>query len=133
MTTEERLAKVERELAEAKAQATRAKRRNRWLLTVVGLAVGVLALAWIVAGAANRAQAQGGGVPAVIRAGQSERGAGGRGAEVGGHLLGAAQGLASGPGRRLILDNESIACNVARPGPFLGTGDKSRRRFLMRR
>jgi len=56
-----------------------------------------------------------------------------RSAEVGGHLLGAAQGLASRQGRCLILDNESIACNVARPGPFLGTGDKSRRRFLMRR
>ena len=44
MTTEERLAKVERELAETKAQATRVKRRTRWLL--VGLAVAVVGLAW---------------------------------------------------------------------------------------
>jgi len=36
MTTEERLAKMERELAEAKAQATRAKRRSRWLLAALG-------------------------------------------------------------------------------------------------
>jgi len=35
MTAEERLANVERELAEAKAQATRAKRRNRWLLVAL--------------------------------------------------------------------------------------------------
>ncbi|MBE3068833.1 MAG: hypothetical protein IMZ66_01215 [Planctomycetes bacterium] len=39
MTTEERLAKVERELG-------RAKRRNRWLIAVVALAIGV----WILAG-----------------------------------------------------------------------------------
>ena len=72
MTTEERLENVERELVEAKAQATRAKRRNRWLLAAVTLAAGVFALVWIVAGAANRAQAQGGGVSPVIRAGRFE-------------------------------------------------------------
>ena len=38
MTTEERLERVERELA-------RAKRRNRWLLVAVGLAGGMFALA----------------------------------------------------------------------------------------
>ena len=61
MTTEERLEKLEKELA-------RAKRRNRRLLAVAGLVVGAVTLAWIVAGTANRAEAQGGGVPAVIRA-----------------------------------------------------------------
>ena len=60
-TTEERLANLERELA-------RAKRRNRRLLAVAGLAVGAFALVWIVAGTANRAEAQGAAVPAVIRA-----------------------------------------------------------------
>lgn len=41
MTTDERLDKLEKELA-------RAKRRNRRLLAVVGLAMGVVALVWIV-------------------------------------------------------------------------------------
>lgn len=51
MTTDERLDKVERELA-------RAKRRNRWLLVALGLAVG----AWILAGTLTprTAGAQGG-------------------------------------------------------------------------
>jgi len=69
MTIEERLAKVERELAEAKAQAIRAKRRNRWLLAVVGLAAGAFGLAWIFAGAAPTLQAQvGAGAERVVRA-----------------------------------------------------------------
>ena len=63
MTTDERLEALEKELA-------RAKRRNRRMLAVVGLAAGGVALVWIVAGTANRAQAQAGGVPAVIRARQ---------------------------------------------------------------
>ena len=74
MTTEERLETLEKEL-------TRAKRRNRRLLAVVGLAAGAFALVWIVpgtdtaravagAGTANRVEAQGSGVPAVIHAGQ---------------------------------------------------------------
>jgi len=46
MTTEERLATVERELAEAKAQTARAKRRTRWLLVALGLGLGALALVW---------------------------------------------------------------------------------------
>jgi len=76
VTTEERLENLERELA-------RAKRRNRRLLAAVGLVAGVFAVAWIVpgtdtahavagAGIANRAEAQGSGVPPVIRAGQFE-------------------------------------------------------------
>jgi hypothetical protein len=51
MTTEERLAKVERELG-------RAKRRSRWLLVALGLTTGAFALAWIFAGAAPALQAQ---------------------------------------------------------------------------
>ena len=58
MTTEERLAKVERELAEAKAQATRAKRRSRWLLATLGLGLGALAFVWASAASAPRAEAQ---------------------------------------------------------------------------
>ena len=58
MTTEERLERVERELVEAKAQATRAKRRTQWLLVALGLALG----AWAFAGTfgPNTAGAQGG-------------------------------------------------------------------------
>jgi len=63
MTTDERLETLEKELA-------RAKRRDRRLLAVVGLAAGVLALAWIVLGAG--CNAQGGKVPTVIRAGRFE-------------------------------------------------------------
>ena len=51
MTTEERLERVEREL-------TRAKRRNRWLMVAVGLAVGILALAWLATENADTALAQ---------------------------------------------------------------------------
>ena len=61
MTTDERLDKLEKELA-------RAKRRNRRLLAALGLAAGAFALVWIVAGTANRAEAQGSGVPTAIRA-----------------------------------------------------------------
>ena len=50
MTTEERLAKVERELA-------RAKRRSRWLLAVGLATVGLLAAAWVAAEATRPAQA----------------------------------------------------------------------------
>jgi tetratricopeptide (TPR) repeat protein len=51
MTTEERLERVERGLAKDKAQATRAKRRNRWLLAAGGLAAGGLAFGfWMLAG-----------------------------------------------------------------------------------
>ena len=49
MTTDERLDKLEKELA-------RAKRRNRRLLAVVGLVVGAFALVWIVARAGCNAQ-----------------------------------------------------------------------------
>ena len=59
MTTEERLAKVERELAEAKAQATRVKRRSRWLLAALGLGLGALALVWASAASVSKAEAQG--------------------------------------------------------------------------
>ena len=62
MTTEERLAKVERELAEAKAQATRAKRRTRWLLAVVVLALG----AWVMAGAVGPRTAEGQAEPKAV-------------------------------------------------------------------
>jgi len=62
MTTEERLAKVERELG-------RAKRRSRWLLAALGLTAGAFALAWIFAGAAPTLQAQvGAGAERVVRA-----------------------------------------------------------------
>ena len=50
MTTEERLAKVERELG-------RAKRRSRWLLAALGLSLG--ALVWESAARTPRAEAQG--------------------------------------------------------------------------
>ena len=52
MTTEERLAKVERELA-------RAKRRSRWLLAALGLGLGALALVWASAANVPKAEAQG--------------------------------------------------------------------------
>ena len=43
MTTEERLANVERELG-------RAKRRNRWLLAGLGLCLGALVVVWVTQG-----------------------------------------------------------------------------------
>jgi hypothetical protein len=52
MTTEERLEKMECEL-------TAAKRRNRWLVAGMALAVGAFALAWTFTRTANTAQAQG--------------------------------------------------------------------------
>jgi hypothetical protein len=52
MTTEERFENLERELA-------RAKRRNRWLLAIVALAVVGLGLAWILPKTTATAQAQG--------------------------------------------------------------------------
>lgn len=61
MTTEERLDKLEKELA-------RAKRRNRRLLVLAGLAAGAFALVRIAAAAANKVEAQGDGVATVIRA-----------------------------------------------------------------
>ena len=62
MTTEERLAKVERELG-------RAKRRNQWLVAVVGLAVVGLILAWTWSKTTATTQAQAvGGAEKVIRA-----------------------------------------------------------------
>ena len=51
MTTEERLEKMERELA-------RVKRRYYWLLAAVGLVVGVCALVWFGAGFMRMVQAQ---------------------------------------------------------------------------
>ena len=59
MTTEERLERVERELVEAKAQATRAKRRRRWLLVALALGLGALSLVWASAVSAPSAEAQG--------------------------------------------------------------------------
>jgi hypothetical protein len=44
MTTEERLDKLERELAEMKAALAGANRRDRWLLGVLVLAILVLVL-----------------------------------------------------------------------------------------
>lgn len=52
MTTEERLATVERKLG-------RVKRRSRWLLAALGLGLGALALMWTSAASAPRAEAQG--------------------------------------------------------------------------
>ena len=57
MTTEERLAKVERELG-------RVKRRSRWLLAALGLGLGALALVWASAASVPKAEAQGAVVPA---------------------------------------------------------------------
>jgi len=68
MTTEERLAKVERELVEAKAQAIRAKRRSRWLLAALGLGLGVLAFVWASAASVPRAEAQGAVGERMVRA-----------------------------------------------------------------
>jgi len=68
MTTEERLAKVERELAETKAQAACAKRRTRWLLAALGLGLGVLALVWVSAASEPRAEAQGAAGGRTVRA-----------------------------------------------------------------
>ena len=51
MTTEERLNHMEQELAAA-------KRRNRWLMAIVGIAVVGLAAAWLVKEAANPALAE---------------------------------------------------------------------------
>jgi len=62
MTTEERLENLERELA-------RAKRRNRWLVAVAGLAVVGLILAWTLAKTTQAVLAQAaGGAEKVIRA-----------------------------------------------------------------
>jgi len=62
MTTEERLENLERELA-------RTKRRNRWLVAVVGLAVVGLILAWTWNKTTATVQAQAvGGAEKVIRA-----------------------------------------------------------------
>ena len=64
MGTEERLEKLERELLAE-------KRRNRWLLAVVGLGVVGVALAWTLATTTATAQAQGANTgPKVIRANQ---------------------------------------------------------------
>ena len=52
MTTEERLAKMERELATT-------RRRSRWLLVDLALGLGALALVWASAASAPRAEAQG--------------------------------------------------------------------------
>jgi len=52
MTTEERLTKVERELA-------RTKRRFRWLLVGLALGLGALALVWASAASVPKAEAQG--------------------------------------------------------------------------
>jgi len=52
MTTEERLEKLERELSAA-------KRRNRWLLTIVGLTIVGVGLAWTLTKTTPTAQAQG--------------------------------------------------------------------------
>ena len=49
MTTEERLAKVERELG-------RVKRRTRWMLVTLGLGLAALALVWALAGGAPSAE-----------------------------------------------------------------------------
>ena len=51
MTTEERLANVERELG-------RVKRRSRWLLAALGLAVAVVGLAWALTETTPPAHAQ---------------------------------------------------------------------------
>jgi len=74
MTTEERLAKVERELAETKAQATRAKRRSRWLLVALALGLGALALVWALGAGLPRAEAQGAGAaPSVNQTAETGR------------------------------------------------------------
>ena len=52
MTTDERLAKMERELATT-------RRRSRWLLVGLALGLGALALVWASAASAPRAEAQG--------------------------------------------------------------------------
>ena len=65
MTTEERLAKVEQELAETKVQAERVKRRTRWLLTGATLVLGVGLVAWVLGPDKTLAQATAGGVKEV--------------------------------------------------------------------
>jgi hypothetical protein len=52
MTTEERLANLERELE-------RVKRRTRWLVAALGLGLGALALWWVSAASVPKAEAQG--------------------------------------------------------------------------
>jgi len=59
MTIEERLEKIEKELAEA-------RRRNRWLLTIMGLVVVGIGLAWILTKTTAAATAT--TAPKVIRA-----------------------------------------------------------------
>jgi hypothetical protein len=61
MTTEERLEKVERELA-------RAKQRSRWLLTALGLGLGTLMLVWTSAASVPLAEAQATGFGRTVRA-----------------------------------------------------------------
>jgi ferric-dicitrate binding protein FerR (iron transport regulator) len=46
MTTEERLENLEQELAQTKAQAARANRRNRWLVAGLVLCLAVCAVFW---------------------------------------------------------------------------------------
>ena len=59
MTIEERLEKVEKELTEA-------KRRNRWLLTVLGLVIVGLGMVWLLAKTTSSATAA--TTPKVVRA-----------------------------------------------------------------
>jgi len=61
MTTEERLERLERELG-------RAKRRGSWLLVGLALGLGALALVWASAASAPRAEAQGAAGGRTIRA-----------------------------------------------------------------
>ena len=61
MTTEERLAKVERELG-------RVKWRSRWLLAALGLGLGTLALVWASAANVPKAEAQGAAGERTVRA-----------------------------------------------------------------
>jgi len=103
MTTEERLENLERELA-------RAKRRNRWLVAVVGLVVVGLILAWTWNKTTATAQAAG-GTEKVIGANMFVM------ADANGIYRAMLNMTNNEPGLTLLDENGKIGANLSGGGP----------------